>query len=161
MRCEWSEHVRGQAPALERRAYRMCKDRHDARDLVQETLERAWRHRARLPTALPPRAWLMRVLTNLYLDRIKRRRIALDPAIRVEELVDEPAPAPRFTAQDARDALAGLPRGLRDVLEAHDLGGLRYREIADRLAIPAGTVGSRLVRARDELRRRLVAVAEP
>jgi RNA polymerase sigma-70 factor (ECF subfamily) len=157
--CEWSERLRGHRPALERYAFRLCKDRDDAHDLVQDTFERAWRHSASFGSEPPPRAWLVRVLTNLFLDHRKRRRPVTDASIIVEDIAFDPPPPPPVTPEDALGALARIPRELQEVVEAHDLRGLRYREIAEQLAIPMGTVGTRLARARSELKRLLLPLA--
>jgi len=147
--------MRAQRPALERHAFRLCKDRDEACDLVQDTFERAWRRKALFETDPPPRAWLLKVLTNLFLDHRKRRRPAADTSITVEDIAIEPPSVPPVTPEDALGALTRIPRELREVVEAHDLRGLRYREVAEHLAIPMGTVGSRLARARSELKRLL------
>jgi RNA polymerase sigma-70 factor, ECF subfamily len=158
--CAWSEHMRAQRRALEQHAFRLCRDRDEACDLVQDTFERAWRHKASFGTKLPPRAWFYKVLTNLFLDHRKRRRLVTDGSIAVEELeLDAPPPPPSVTPEDALGALTRIPRKLQEVVEAHDLRGLRYREIAEQLAIPMGTVATRLARARSELKRLLLPLA--
>jgi RNA polymerase sigma-70 factor (ECF subfamily) len=159
-RHEWSEHLRGHRPALERYAFRLCRNRDEACDLVQDTLERAWKHNASFGAEPPPRAWLLRVLTNLFLDHRRRRRPAADASIAVEDIVFEPPPPPPpVTPEDALVALTRIPRQLQELVEAHHLRGLRYGEIAEHLAIPIGTVGTRLFRARRELKRLLLPPA--
>src|SRR5215510_6909185 len=102
--CQWNERMRAYRPVLERHALRLCKDRDEACDLVQDTLERAWRHSASFGTEPPPRAWLLRVLTNLYFDHRKQSRPVI-VSLPVEDIALEPPPPPPATPEDAMGAL--------------------------------------------------------
>jgi RNA polymerase sigma-70 factor (ECF subfamily) len=154
---DWSKWLFAQRSMLERRAYRLCGDRDHARDLVQDTFERAWRSDASFAASPLARAWLLRVLSNLFLDHCRRRQPAVDVSIAVDDVPAEAVAASRDVRADVGDALSRIPHQLRAVVEAHYLDGLDYCEIAAQLAIPIGTVGSRLSRGRDELRQLLQA----
>jgi RNA polymerase sigma-70 factor (ECF subfamily) len=147
---------------LRRFALRLCRDAATAEDLVQDTALRALRafhgfnHEAR------PRPWLMRILWNAYLDH-KRRRArerALDEAA-------EPASEGRDPERTAamhelegrlRAAMGQLPAEQRAVVTLVDLEEMRYREAAEVLGVPIGTVMSRLSRGRAGL---AVALGSP
>jgi RNA polymerase sigma-70 factor (ECF subfamily) len=159
-RHDFTELVRTQRLAVEGRALRLCGNADEARDLTQDTFERAWRHFDSFAPASPPRAWLMTVLTNLFLDRIKRRRVAGEVPLALHDVATEEPPEPPPDPERTLAALATLPPELREIVELHDLGSLRYREIAARLSIPIGTVGTRLVRARAILKARLAPTEE-
>ena len=125
-----------------------------AEDLVQDTLVRAYRALCRFDGRYP-RAWLLTIQRNsLAKDARKRRPLPTDE---VPVSVDpDHADALAFDDQLAR-ALASLPDSQRDVVMLVDIEGLSYAEAAAALDIPAGTVMSRLHRARQQLRRELSA----
>lgn len=131
----------------------------DAEDLVQETFLRAWRALDRFDEERPLAPWLVRIATNRALNvldtRSRRRSEELTDAVRW----DGPSPEEDFERarlrEDVMSALQTLPDDQRTilVLRAHD--GLSYREIAETLDVPIGTVMSRLARARETMRRRV------
>jgi anthranilate synthase component 2/putative glutamine amidotransferase len=134
-----------QAPALTRRLARMLGDRHEAEDLCQEALTRAW---SSAPRGLPDdrlRAWLHRTATNLALDELRRRRVRrsapLDDALAA-------APADPEHGLHVREALGRLTAHERLLLLLRFEGGLRHREIAELLALSEATARKRLSRAR-------------
>lgn len=152
-----------EAPLLAR-ARRLCGNNDDARDLVQDTFERAFRRIDNFSQGTHLRAWLMTILTNLFVDRVRH-----DKVLRFVELMPanhpaEPPPCPpelEVPRETILAAIARLDDDLREVIELHELEGLSYREIGSRIDIPPGTVGTRLVRARARLRVLLeAAVAE-
>jgi RNA polymerase sigma-70 factor (ECF subfamily) len=125
-----------------------------AEDLVQDTLVRAYRALCRFDGRYP-RAWLLTILRNSFAkDARKRRPVPTDevPVSVDADHADEIA----FDDQLAR-ALAALPDGQREVVMLVDLEGLSYAETAAVLDVPAGTVMSRLHRARQQLRKELSA----
>ncbi|MCU0683767.1 MAG: RNA polymerase sigma factor [Polyangiaceae bacterium] len=148
------EHER----ALFTRALRLCGDRDAALDLVQDTFERAFRRLDDGFDEAHRRAWLMTVLTNLFLDGVKRRRVAVVSL--AEHDVPCEAPPREPSGDEIGAAVAALPDDLREVVDLHGLRGMRYREIATRLGLPLGTVGTRLARARGRLKEALVALTE-
>lgn len=126
-----------------------------ADDLVQETLLRAWVHRASLEQHENPAAWMGRVLRNACRDeqrRVAREATGLAPS----ELPSNLASTEQVdTQRDLHRALAQLEPPQRRVVELVDLRGLSYLEAAEVLACPVGTVMSRLARARAKLRQAL------
>jgi len=139
-------------PRLRRYARALAGDRATADDLVQDTLERAWSklHLYRRGTDL--RAWLFTVMHNVHVNRVRAAR----PTDPIDEGMPELATrAPQGDALLVRDldrAIARLPDEQRAVLLLVALEDLSYEEVAQSLAIPIGTVMSRLSRARDKLR---------
>ena len=150
-----------EAPLLAR-ARKLCRNDDEARDLVQDTFERAFRRIKSFDRGTKARAWLMTILTNLFLDRVRHANVLqlveLQPG---HHPASEPPLCPPELEVDRETllaAIAQLEAELREVIELHELGGLGYREIAARIGVPTGTVGTRLVRARARLRARLEAL---
>jgi RNA polymerase sigma-70 factor (ECF subfamily) len=148
-------------PALLSLARHLCGDPSDARDLVQDTFERALRSEDPPPTEERCRAWLYTILNNLFLDRCRRLRTRaeregpLDPEVMESCPAPEPGAEPAWTSitrDQLRTALGGLKEDFRRVYEMHELEGRSYQEIAQQLQIARPTVGTRLVRARQRLR---------
>ena len=139
-------------PSLERSARRLCRNQHDAEDLVQTTLERAWQARAQFMPGGNIGGWLFRILCNRHRDNLRRRTGVLVPlpdevpdrAPEVEEISSLLALPPETVIE----ALSQLPPELRAPLELLALHGKRYREIAEELSVPINTVGTRIRRAR-------------
>jgi RNA polymerase sigma-70 factor (ECF subfamily) len=152
-------------PALRARARRLAGAAPDAADLVQDTLLRAMRARARFVPGTDLRAWLGAILDHLFLaaHRQRRRRRQLEARF-PDDLARATSPGaaaapPAPLAGEVAAALAALPGELREVVDRADLRGERYREIAASTGLPIGTVMSRLFRARRLLERRLAAYA--
>src|SRR4051812_1505461 len=127
-------------------------------DLVQDCLERALRQSDRLRDQQKLGGWLRSILHNLYIDELRRKRsrgIEED----ITELADEFAisvpPADRAPFHEFTAAMATLTAEHRQILLLVGLEGMNYREIAEELAVPIGTVMSRLARARERLRNAL------
>lgn len=150
-------------PMLRRLADRMCENSGDACDLVQETFERALR-KGFSPEIRSTNAWLTTIMRNLSLNH--RRDAARKPAHesfeerhgQITEL-DRDALQPawsRITVQDIHVALTQIKPLYRDVYELHTFEHLSYEQIGQRLAIQQRTVGTRLTRARQQLRDVLV-----
>ena len=154
-------------------ALRLTRNPDDARDLVQETLMRAMVAWSRFAEGSNVRAWLYRILTNsfinIYRKRRRHQRFAVerpgDTRMAVYGTPEDHAadPTEAITADTLSDevtaALAGLGGDYREVVERADLAGERYKDIADALAVPIGTVMSRLFRARRQLEGELTAYA--
>jgi RNA polymerase sigma-70 factor (ECF subfamily) len=130
-----------------------------AADLTADVFVRAFQLRARYDVTRPLcRPWLYGIASNVVGDHLRRRNVGLGAA-----LVLPPEPADAFTAVDDRvvsqgqaaalsEAVSKLRRSDRDVLFLYALEELSYAEIAESLAIPIGTVRSRLARARRRMR---------
>lgn len=138
---------------------RLLRDRDDADDLVQETFVRAWRALDRFDPERPLMPWLLRIATNRamsLLDVRKRRR-----AEELTETIPDAGPSPPEQADRRRLHAAvrrevdRLPEDQRVVLVLRAAEDLSYREIAEVLGVPIGTVMSRLARARETLRKKV------
>lgn len=159
-------------PALRAAAAGLLRGRpaSDLDDLVQDTFERALRHvTAGRPAPDNPRAWLVSILRNVFVDRLRARHSeervrqghAAEP--REDAGAAEPTAPPAWSQvslDDVRDALPAIDPALRAAFELHYLRGLRYADVASALGIPMNTVASRLHRARQAIRDALVARGE-
>ncbi len=137
----------------------------DAEDLVQDTLLRAYRSIDSFD-GRHPRAWLLTILRNTHINRNRRRRPGLldDPDVDLDRFMA--APADTETTEGlvlgsqfdgaVEEAFNRLPDHYREVVALVDVQGLSYAEAAEALAVPIGTVMSRLHRARSRMRKRLV-----
>jgi RNA polymerase sigma-70 factor, ECF subfamily len=151
-------------------ALRMTKNASDAEDLVQETIAKAYAafHQFRPGTNL--RAWLHRILANTFINSYRKRR--REPAMTLgtdfqeewqvnSDPLSPPAPSAeaeameRLADSDVLDALRELPEEFRIAIYLADIEGYSYKEIAQMMRIPLGTVMSRLHRGRTRLRQKL------
>jgi RNA polymerase sigma-70 factor (ECF subfamily) len=135
----------------------LVRDDHDAEDVTQEALVKALRFIGDLQSD-NARGWLLAIVRNTAFTWLKRRRrLDLEPL--TDEAVEAPAPAPApdetlilAERQKAlRRALERLPYELREVIVLREMNGLSYRDIAETIQAPIGTVMSRLSRARARL----------
>jgi len=147
-------------PQLRKLAERLCRDRSDAADLVQDAFLRA--ATLGMPTDVRnPCAWLTTILHNLFVDRCRAdaRKPAQETLCDAHEAAvhdDDRDPEPawgQLTVDDVRAALPELDRIYRDVYVMHTFEGRSYEAIAARLEIDRVTVGTRLSRARRMLRK--------
>ena len=148
-------------------ALSLTRNADEAEDLVQETHLRALRGFERLRSEGPLRAWLLTILRNLFINnyRAKHRApksVSLDALENPDPVVPtEPSPEravfARMESEAVNRAVANLPDDYRTVLELSDMRGMSYQEISDTMALPIGTVRSRLSRARSRIRRALFA----
>lgn len=146
--------------SLLRRARRLVGHEADARDLVQETLERALRtfHAFRPGTAVW--AWLRTIMNSVWIDGWRRRQAAAKichlPSIDLAAYEPEPPPSDAPDDEEILErlpaAIAQLPPIFREVLELRLQANRSYGEISERLGIPSRTVGTRILRARRQLR---------
>lgn len=144
-------------------AYAWCGDPHIADDLVQETLTLAIskRHQLRDPARLG--SWLYTVLNNCWREHLRSRRsdIELDSHTLECDHCPERLNQAGELAERVIEHMAGLHEGQRQVLSLVVIEGLSYRDVAEILDIPMGTVMSRLSRARRYLADRLYADSNP
>ena len=145
-----------EAPYLRRFARSLVSDPAVADDLVQDTLERAIGRLHLFDKSRDLRPWLFRILRNLNISQYRRIRqrgvhVALD-TVTDAALAAEPVHDNGLMVRDISKALDMLPYEQREVLVLVALEGMKYREVADVLGIPIGTVMSRLSRARERLR---------
>jgi len=172
------DRVRFEEEALElsdqvyRVARRLVGTREEAEDLVQQTYERAFRSWRQYTTGTNLRAWLLRILTNLNIDRGRRQQRApqttsIDSEAgdyflydklasqMPDENPDEERVLERLSQDSIVDALADVPHDFRDVIVLVDIGEFSYADAAQILDIPMGTVMSRLHRGRRILKKNL------
>jgi RNA polymerase sigma-70 factor (ECF subfamily) len=162
------------ALALADQVYRVARhlvgSREEAEDLMQEAYARAFRSWRSFRPGTNLRAWLLRILTNLNIDRGRRRQRAPETQPleegdyflynRLEEAtrdgnVDEERVLERLSQDDVVGALSSVPHDFRDVVVLVDIGDFSYQDAAQILDIPIGTVMSRLHRGRRILKREL------
>jgi RNA polymerase sigma-70 factor (ECF subfamily) len=152
----WEEVARDHGRFLYNVAYRLAGNDADAQDLVQETLLRVRRGlETYQPGSLP--AWLSRIVTNVFLDEVRRRRRRpADPLLDDAERVLPPSAAADEASEDLSDevqgALSALPDEFRTAVVLCDVVGMSYDEIAAAQGVPVGTVRSRIHRGRRMLR---------
>jgi RNA polymerase sigma-70 factor (ECF subfamily) len=141
----------------------MCGNASLAEDAAQEAFVRSWQHLPNYKPRSPFRNWLYRIAINSARDMLRRERETVD----IDDLPlasPDEGPAGQFQqAEQARivqQAVLSLPPGSREVVVLREYEGLTYREIADTLGIPVGTVMSRLNYARTSLRQTLSVFLE-
>ena len=127
-------------------AYAIVGNHADAEDAVQESLWKAYRGLHGYDPGRPFKGWWFAIVRNCCLDLLDRRR-SRPRAVPLEQADHVAAPATR-EAEPLREALAKLTPAHREILELRYFGGCSYRDLAEALAIPAGTVMSRLHAAR-------------
>lgn len=151
-------------PSVFGTALRLTRSREEAEDLAQEAIVRAYEAYDRFD-GTNFKAWMLRIVTNLYINRYRQRQRApqlgsLDEEGVVEPTSDEAEVPDRVLFDNAvgaeiEDALARVPEDFRLAVILSDIEGLSYQEIADATGVPIGTVRSRLARGRSMLRKSL------
>ncbi len=166
------------APQLYSAALRMTRNPADAEDVVQETYLKAYRAYHTFKAGTNLKAWLYRILTNTYINRYRKQQ-RRPSEVELGELEDlylfrrlgdpggsgasrsaEEEVLDRFVDSDVREALEALPENFRMPVLLADVEGFSYKEIAEIMDIPIGTVMSRLHRGRKALQKRLWDLAE-
>lgn len=151
-------------------AYRMTGNHADAEDLTQDTFIKAYRFLDRYNRDMPFDNWLYRIMSNLFVDSLRRRPKAhlrsLDEPVRQEEgetplEIADPAAGPEELAlsseldAEMQQALSQIPEDFRLTVILSDIEGLSYEEISEVMGCSIGTVRSRLHRGRKLLREKL------
>ena len=143
--------------------YRMCGDAQLAEDAAQEAFIRAWQKLPSYQPRSPFRNWLYRIATNVALDMLRRERETVD-VDKVQLRTRTVGPEDSFDKSEreelVRNAVLALPAASRAVLVLREYEGLSYRQIAETLGIPIGTVMSRLNYARTHLAATLAPLVE-
>jgi RNA polymerase sigma-70 factor (ECF subfamily) len=146
--------------ALFAAALRLSRNRQDAEDLVQETYLKAWAHYDGFTEGTNLKAWLFRILRNSFINGYRRAKAApreidlagsgdaLDEAVGGSEETPETSLVSSTMDGGVAHALSALPEEFRRAVEMSDLQDRSYREIANTLKVPIGTVMSRLYRGR-------------
>jgi RNA polymerase sigma-70 factor (ECF subfamily) len=149
--------------ALYRYAYRLSGSRADAEDLTQETFCKAQLNFSQLRDPGRARAWLFSILRNAYLHRARAtRQQACLPLEAVGDLPEAlPEALPEVDPEQLQQALNDLPEVFRTPIVLYYFEDFGYRDIAEQMDLPLGTVMSRLARAKAYLRSRLLPRNEP
>jgi RNA polymerase sigma-70 factor (ECF subfamily) len=171
-RVRFEEDALALSDQVYRVARRLTANREEAEDLVQEAYARAFRNWRSFQPGTNLRAWLFRILTNLNIDRGRRLQRTPDTQPleegdyflynRLEETGGEPEEekvVERLSQDSVVEALAAVPHDFRDVVVLVDIGEFSYRDAAQILDIPVGTVMSRLHRGRRILKHELAETA--
>ena len=172
-RADFPDQAMQYAPQLYSAAMRLTRNSADAEDLVQDTYLRAWRSFNTFQEGTNLRAWLYRILTNSFINkyRAKQRRPDETGMDNIEDLYlykrigtldsgrsnrsAEDTMLDLFTDDEVKDALEELPENFRLPVLLADVEGFAYKEIAEMLEIPVGTVMSRLHRGRKQMHKLL------
>jgi RNA polymerase sigma-70 factor (ECF subfamily) len=170
-RVRFEEEALALADQVFRVARHLAGSREDAEELVQETYARAFRSWRSYTPGTNLRAWLLRILTNLNIDRGRRsQRAPQTQALEANDYylydklsaegdggrpADEERVVERLSQDDIVTALSAVPHDFRDVIVLVDIGDFSYQDAAQILDIPVGTVMSRLHRGRRILKREL------
>src|SRR3954468_6750710 len=164
-RTEFERQALAHLDALYGAAYRLTRNARDAEDLVQDSLLRAYRFWDSFEQDSNCKAWLLRIVTNTFINeyqRKKRSREVLDAATAEQDATDgvlvhadasdrqspERTLLDRSVSDDVQKALDALPDDFRTAVVLCDVQGLSYKEIAEIMQTPVGTVMSRLFRGR-------------
>ncbi len=142
---------------LYRFGYRLSGSAADAEDLTQQTFLTAQRKLGQLREMSSARSWLCSILRNLYL-KTRRRPVTASLQAVPEPENDRPADPPEFDSEALQQALNELPEEFRTPLILFYFEEFSYREIAEQMQVPMGTVMSRLARGRDQLKTKLTAL---
>ncbi|HEY6876179.1 MAG TPA: sigma-70 family RNA polymerase sigma factor [Candidatus Dormibacteraeota bacterium] len=165
-RTAFAEEALTHLDTLYRGALRLTRDPDQAQDLVQEAYLRALRYQHSYQTGTNMKAWLFAIMRNLFWDRFKGVRkddVSLDDVgdfVLYEKLRDDGAKPEadvldRIAANEVVAAVEKLPPLHREVVLLVDVEGFSYKDAAQALGVPIGTVMSRLHRARQQLQRSL------
>jgi RNA polymerase sigma-70 factor (ECF subfamily) len=141
-------------------ALSLCRDRVTAEDLVQETYLRALKAPHKAEPGPGMKSWLFAILHNVWRNEVRRRRPGAHVDDAVEQIPsDEPDPLDAVDRQQAGsrvlEAIEALPDPFREAIVLRCVEGFSYQEMAQVVGCPAGTIMSRLARARALLRRTL------
>ena len=172
-RVRFEEEVLALSDQVYRVARHLVRDPDEAADLMQETYARAFRSWRSFTPGTNLRAWLLRILTNINIDRGRRQQRSPDVQPleegdyflynKLEETsegpTDEERVVERLSQDDVVAALSAVPHDFRDVLVLVDIGDFTYADAAQILDIPVGTVMSRLHRGRRILKRAMAESA--
>jgi RNA polymerase sigma-70 factor (ECF subfamily) len=160
LREEFNDAAMPHVAVLLRAATRLCGTRDAAEDLVQETYLQAWRSFTRFEPGTNCRAWLFKILifshSRMRRDQSRRPLITDIDAATESAMMFDPLTPDSITAASVSAAFETLPEPFRIAVLLVDVEGLTYREAAEALDVPIGTVMSRLNRGRRLMRLALV-----
>lgn len=147
--------VLAQLSSLRRYARSLVRHPDDAEDLVHDALVRAYERKATFRTGANLRNWLLSIVHNTHIDRLRRAKSLdrrHDDAAYLVETAEQADPNHSIRLKQLREAFHALPDEQRDALHLVAIEGLSYQEAATALSIPVGTLMSRISRAREKLR---------
>lgn len=149
-------------PRLYKVAYSWCHAADVADDLVQDTVIKAIRNANSLRDMKKMNSWLFTILSNCWRDYLRQQKPTddIDECVFTNDETPELAQEKQNITDIVQQAVATLPQGQRQVLSLVDLEGFSYAEVAEIVDIPAGTVMSRLNRARKALAEQLLELKE-
>lgn len=153
-------------------ALRMCGSEDDAFDLAQEAFLRAWQSLGSYRSDAAFSSWLYRLTSNVCIDYLRKKKRSRVISLTFEddegeqaqlELPDSaPTPEQRLLQKEEqallREAMNALPVEARQILTLRAINGLSYEQIAEVMGLPEGTVKSRLSRAREQLRKKILQI---
>lgn len=155
-------------PSVFGTALRLTRSREDAEDLAQEAIVRAYDAFDRFD-GTNFKAWILRIVTNLYINRYRQRQRGPQMASLEDENIYEPMAEEgtipdrilfdNLVGAEVEEALRNVPDDFRTAVILSDIEGMSYQEIADATDVPIGTVRSRLARGRALLRKQLEGFA--
>lgn len=156
-------------PSVYGTALRLTRSKEDAEDLAQEAIVRAYDAYERFD-GTNFKAWILRIVTNLYINRYRQRQRGPSFASIEDDHIAEPMATAKgepdrmvfdeLVGEEVEQALAATPEDFRLAVILSDVEGMSYQEIADIMDVPIGTVRSRLARGRAILRQRLFEYAK-
>ncbi len=163
---KFAEEAIGHLDTLYRGALRLTRDSEQAQDLVQDTYVRALRYQHSYQQGTNMKAWLFAIMRNLFWDRFKGQRgdvvsldgddeFALYDLLKDDSAVPEAQVLDQLAAGEVVAAVEKLPPLHREVVLLVDVEGFSYKDAAEVMGVPIGTVMSRLHRARQQLQKSL------
>lgn len=163
---EFERELRDHWPRLRRFAFALSRNAADADDLVQAAAERAMRSAGQWEVGTRFDSWMFRIARNLWIDTVRaraRQTARFAPAEEGEHVGFDPRPAIEAAIDlgTAMAAMQRLPEEQREVVALILIDGLGYREAAEALGLPIGTISSRLARGRTALLAMLGEKEEP
>ena len=144
----------------------MLKNKMDADDVTQEVMIRIWKNIDGF-NVFAAKTWIMKTTHNLCIDYLRKRSVALNRELEINELVEESIEADRseenpylithikIMASKVKEAIQRLPENLRSVFVLYEIQGLKYKEISKTLDMPLNSVKVYLLRARKKLQEKL------
>lgn len=150
---EIGERIVELLPRLRRFARSLSRNQHDADDLVQSAVERAWRNLAQLKPGVPLHSWMFGIMKNAWLDNLRAAKRRGEVAL-PEDSGDHPAVNPtdmNANLWSVSEAMDKLPEEQRLAVALVLVEGMSYKEASEVLEIPMGTLTSRLARGRTAL----------
>jgi len=162
---EFKQDILPQKNKLYRFAYRLVVDEEEAKDIVQETMIKAWNHQATLDEVDNKEAWCMRVTKNMALDKIKSKRHQTTDGFKEGFDVQDHKEANPGKLTELKDLMTNiknfirqLPDKQQQVLQLRDIEGLSYKEIGDAMDIDLNQVKVNLFRARKSLKENIINI---